>query len=145
MKADVQKIIPSEDIPSIAIFFDQSSSWDSSDVAKGQRAIATVKQKYVDTGLCTLDIWYFANYVGRTPYGIGGGTTAWPYIVQTIADHDYKNVIIMTDDDMNDWNNNGESYTVEGCVWWIWKQGERAPNLPKQVKGMQHNYECEFH
>jgi hypothetical protein len=26
MKADVQKIIPSEDIPSIAIFFDQSSS-----------------------------------------------------------------------------------------------------------------------
>ena len=51
----------------------------------------------------------------------------------------------MTDSDMNDWNNHGESYTVEGCVWWIWKDGRRAPNLPKQLRGMQHNYECEFH
>ena len=144
MKADVQRMIPDEAIPTVAIFFDQSSSWSAADVDKGKKAIATVKQKYVDTGLCKLDIWYFADRVGPTPYGIGGSTTAWPYIVKTIADNDYKNVIIMTDSDMNDWNNHGESYTVEGCVWWIWRYGLRAENLPKQVKGMQHNFECSF-
>ena len=144
MKADVQRMIPDEAIPTVAIFFDQSGSWGADDVDKGKKAIATVKQKYVDTGLCKLDIWYFAEVVKPTPYGIGCSTEAWPDIVKTIANNDYKNVVIMTDSDMNNWNNHGESYTVEGCVWWIWRHGERADKLPKQVKGMQHNFECSF-
>ena len=145
MKADVQKVIPSKDIPSIAVFFDRSTSWNSDDTDIGKQAIATVKAEYVDRGLCTLDLYYFADYVGTTTSGIGGGTRAWPYIVATIKKYDYKNVIIMTDSDMNDWNNNGEGCIVEGCVWWIWKNGDRAPNLPMQVRGRTHNFECEFH
>ena len=147
MKADIQRMIPDEAIPTVAVFFDQSGSWGASDVQKGQRAIATVKQKYVDTGLCVLDIYYFGDHVVTNPNDSrkGGGTTAWPEIVKTIASHDYKNVVIMTDDDMNAWNNHGESYTVEGCVWWLWRQGRRAPILPKQVRGMQHNFECQFY
>ena len=147
MKAEAQRMIPDEVIPSVAVFFDQSSSWSSSDIKKGEQAIATVKQKYVDTGLCKLDLFYFSDIVvtNRNSSALRNGTEAWPDIIRTIAGNDPKNVIIMTDSDMNTWNNHGESYTVEGCVWWIWKDGKRAPNLPKQLRGMQHNYECEFH
>lgn len=103
MKADVQRMIPDEVIPSVAVFFDQSSSWSDSDIKKGEQAIATVKQKYVDTGLCKLDLFYFSDIVvtNRNSSALRNGTTAWPDIIRTIASNDPKNVIIMTDSDMN--------------------------------------------
>ena len=145
VKSEVSKIIPKNDMPSIAVFYDKSGSWDETYWSVADKAIATVKEKYVDKGLCILDIWYFGDRVGSRPYGLGTSTGAWPQIINTIKKYDYKNVIIMSDHDIGDQNNHGESYTVEGCVWWLWKAGDRAHKCVTELKGMKHNFECKFY
>lgn len=145
VKADVQRMIPDEAIPTIAVFFDKSGSC-SSAIPTLNNAIATVKKKYVDTGMCKLDLYYFGDRVAYNDANayVGGSTAAWPHIIETIRKGDYNNVIVMSDDDIGRQNNNGESYTVTGCVWWLWVDGNRAPRCTKELKGMQHNFECEI-
>ena len=120
MKAEVQRMIPDEAIPTIAVFFDKSGSCVSA-IPTLNNAIATVKKKYVDTGMCKLDLYYFGDIVAyNDAYArVGGATRAWPHIIETIRRGDYNNVIVMSDDDIGSQNNNGESYTVTGCVWWL--------------------------
>ena len=65
-------------------------------------------------------------------------------IIDTIKKGDYNNVIVMSDRDIGLQNNHGESYTVTGCVWWLWVDGGRAPKCVKELRGMQHNFECEI-
>lgn len=143
MKAEVQRMIPDEAVPTIAVFFDKSGSC-SSAIPTLNNAIATVKKKYVDTGMCKLDLYYFGDRVAYNDANayVGGSTAAWPYIIDYIKRGDYHNVIVMSDDDIGRQNNNGESYTVTGCVWWLWVDGNRAPKCVKELRGMQHNYEC---
>ena len=145
MKAEVQRMMPDEAIPTIAVFFDKSGSC-SSAIPTLNNAIATVKKKYVDTGMCKLDLYYFGDRVAYNDANayVGGSTMAWPHIIDTIKQGDYNNVIVMSDDDIGNQNNNGESYTVTGCVWWLWVDGIRAPKCVKELRGMQHNFECEI-
>ena len=145
MKAEVQRMMPDEAIPTIAVFFDKSGSC-SSAIPTLNNAIATVKKKYVDTGMCKLDLYYFGDRVAYNDANayVGGSTRAWPHIIDTIKQGDYNNVIVMSDDDIGNQNNNGESYTVTGCVWWLWVDGIRAPKCVKELRGMQHNFECEI-
>ena len=145
MKAEVQRMMPDEAIPTIAVFFDKSGSC-SSAIPTLNNAIATVKKKYVDTGMCKLDLYYFGDRVAYNDANayVGGSTRAWPHIIDTIKQGDYNNVIVMSDDDIGNQNNNGESYTVTGCVWWLWVDGVRAPRCVKELRGMQHNFEGEI-
>lgn len=145
MKAEVQRMMPDEAIPTIAVFFDKSGSC-SSAIPTLNNAIATVKKKYVDTGMCKLDLYYFGDRVAYNDANayVGGSTMAWPHIIETIKQGDYNNVIVMSDDDIGNQNNHGESYTVTGCVWWLWVDGIRAPKCVKELRGMQHNFECEI-
>ena len=145
MKAEVQRMMPDEAIPTIAVFFDKSGSC-SSAIPTLNNAIATVKKKYVDTGMCKLDLYYFGDRVAYNDANayVGGSTRAWPHIIDTIKQGDYNNVIVMSDDDIGNQNNNGESYTVTGCVWWLWVDGIRAPKCVNELRGMQHNFEGEI-
>ena len=145
MKAEVQRMMPDEAIPTIAVFFDKSGSC-SSAIPTLNNAIATVKKKYVDTGMCKLDLYYFGDRVAYNDANayVGGSTRAWPHIIDTIKQGDYNNVIVMSDRDIGDQNNNGESYTVTGCVWWLWVDGIRAPKCVNELRGMQHNFEGEI-
>ena len=145
MKAEVQRMMPDEAIPTIAVFFDKSASCRDA-IPTLNNAIATVKKKYVDTGMCKLDLYYFGDQVAYNDANayVGGSTKAWPHIIETIKKGDYNNVIVMSDRDINFQNNNGESYTVTGCVWWLWVDGSRAPRCVKELRGMQHNFECEI-
>lgn len=145
MKAEVQRMMPDEAIPTIAVFFDKSGSC-SSAIPTLNNAIATVKKKYVDTGMCKLDLYYFGDRVAYNDANayVGGSTMAWPHIIETIKQGDYNNVIVMSDDDIGNQNNHGESYTVTGCVWWLWVNGIRAPKCVKELRGMQHNFEGEI-
>ena len=145
MKAEVQRMIPDEAIPTIAVFFDKSGSC-SSAIPTLNNAIATVKKKYVDTGMCKLDLYYFGDRVAYNDANayVGGSTMAWPYIIDAIKKGDYNNVIVMSDADIGEQNNRGESYTVTGCVWWLWVNGIRAPKCVKELRGMQHNFEGEI-
>lgn len=145
MKTEVQRMIPDESIPTIAVFFDKSGSCKYA-IPTLNNAIATVKKKYVDTGMCKLDLYYFGDRVAYNDANayVGGSTMAWPHIIETIKQGDYNNVIVMSDDDIGNQNNNGESYTVTGCVWWLWVNGIRAEKCVKELRGMQHNFECEI-
>ena len=145
MKAEVQRMMPDEAIPTIAVFFDKSGSCYRA-IPTLNNAIATVKKKYVDTGMCKLDLYYFGDRVAYDDaYAyVGGSTRAWPHIIDTIKQGDYNNVIVMSDDDIENQNNNGESYTVTGCVWWLWVNGIRAEKCTKELRGMQHNFEGEI-
>ena len=145
MKAEVQRMMPDEAIPTIAVFFDKSGSCEDA-IPTLNNAIATVKKKYVDTGMCKLDLYYFGDRVAYNDANayVGGSTEAWPHIIDTIKKGDYNNVIVMSDKDIGLQNNNGESYTVTGCVWWLWVNGVRAPKCVKELRGMQHNFECEI-
>lgn len=145
MKAEVQRMMPDEAIPTIAVFFDKSGSCRYA-IPTLNNAIATVKKKYVDTGMCKLDLYYFGDRVAYNDANayVGGTTKAWPHIIDTIKKGDYNNVIVMSDADIENQNNNGESYTVTGCVWWLWVNGVRAPKCVKELRGMQHNFEGEI-
>ena len=145
MKAEVQRMMPDEAIPTIAVFFDKSGSCKYA-MPTLNNAIATVKKKYVDTGMCKLDLYYFGDRVAYNDANayVGGTTKAWPHIIDTIKKGDYNNVIVMSDADIENQNNNGESYTVTGCVWWLWVNGVRAKKCTKELRGMQHNFECEI-
>ena len=145
MKAEAQRMMPDEAIPTIAVFFDKSGSCVDA-IPTLNNAIATVKKKYVDTGMCKLDLYYFGNWVAYNDANayVGGSTEAWPHIIGAIKKGDYNNVIVMSDADIGNQNNNGESYIVTGCVWWLWVDGRRAPKCVKELRGMQHNFEGEI-
>ena len=127
-----------QDVPSIDVFLDYSGSWDESDLIRGRDVIADLKE-FVDDGKLKLNLFYFTNNIATTPEGArayGTGTGAWESIVNQIINSDTKNVMILTDSDM-DWSASrlNKKVLVDGCVWYLWKQGVRAPELPKYVKG----------
>ena len=147
-KAEVSKIIPEEAIPSIDVYFDRSGSWNSSHTAVGKRAIATVKQKFVDKGLCTMNIFYFDDIVTTDEHDwrLGRGSTdAWPLILQNIVDTGARNVLIMTDHDMDvDAVNLGKTVYIEGTVWWLWKDNKSAQNCVKHLRGRGGSFQYGF-
>ena len=138
VKADLQRLIPEEVLPVIDVYFDCSGSWDDSDIAIGKRAIATVKE-FEDMGQIKLNIFYFANNVHTTlgPARNEGGTRAWNDILQNIKATNATNVVVMTDHDMNWDAEDGPVCKVEGCVWWLWKNGESAPECTTHLVGKQ--------
>lgn len=138
VKADLQRLIPEEVLPVIDVYFDCSGSWDDSDIAIGKRAIATVKE-FEDMGQIKLNIFYFANNVYTTlgPARNEGGTRAWNDILQNIKATNATNVVVMTDHDMNWDAEDGPVCKVEGCVWWLWKNGESAPECTTHLVGKQ--------
>ena len=77
MKTEVQRMIPDEAIPTIAVFFDKSGSCKYA-IPTLNNAIATVKKKYVDTGMCKLDLYYFGDRVAYNDANayVGGSTEA---------------------------------------------------------------------
>lgn len=125
------------DVPSIEVFLDYSSSWSRTDLVKGRDVVADL-QEFVDDGKLKLNIFYFTDDIATTPEGArakGGGTSGWGHIINQIINSGAKNVMIMTDSDMDTWGDHSKKVLVDGCVWYLWKNGVKAPNLPKELKG----------
>jgi hypothetical protein len=125
------------EVPSIEVFLDYSVSWDKDDLIKG-RAVIEDLQEFVDDGKLKLNIFYFTDDIATTPEGArakGSSTSGWGHIVNQILASGTKNVMIMTDSDMNTWGDHSKKVLVDGCVWYLWKNGVKAPNLPNEVKG----------
>lgn len=147
MKADIVKELPDEAKPIIDVFFDQSGSWDKRDIQVGRKAIKSIKT-FEDMGEIVLNLRFFDDIVTDNedhPLLGEGGTNAWSEILQEIKATEAKNVVIMTDSDMN-WNaiSYGKTCRVEGCVWWIWKNGRSAPECTKHLIGENGNYQFSF-
>ena len=143
MKADVTQYEKRQEKPSIDFFFDVSGSWEDSDVELGKRFVSSLKE-FVDRDELELNMYYFSDIVGQDLNTVRkyGGTSAWTKILDTIKSNNAKNVVVMTDGDMDIYAaKSGQKCLVEGVVWYIWKIGgyytTGAKELPKYLKGMQ--------
>lgn len=123
----------SQNKPSINVYFDHSGSWDLEKIKVGMDAIG-ILNNYVRRGEILIRIYYFGNRVSENPNDTGGGTEGTP-ILEHIQQTKPKNVIIMTDSDINDCE-----YTVKvpGAVWFLFKGGV-SENIMSAVKGMRQN------
>ena len=135
-----QKIqeLPNKKIPVIDFYFDQSGSWDDSDIKVGEKAVAALADLEAE-GKIKINIYYFANHVhtDASSARAEGGTRAWNEIVKNIISTQATNVIIMTDSDMERQgiSYGALNYTVPGYVWYLWRDGVNAPRLPRDLKG----------
>lgn len=130
--------LPNKKIPVIDFYFDCSGSWTDRDLAVGRKAVNKLVEME-ENGDIKINIFYFANNVFNDVASARaqGGTRAWNDIVKNIIATQATNVIIMTDSDMDDWWDGPEalSYTVPGYVWYLWRDGDNAPRLPRDLKG----------
>ena len=133
--------LPNKKIPIIDFYFDCSGSWGPDDIQVGKKAVSALADMEAK-GQIKVNIYYFSDKVSQNYADVAnGGTTAWNYIVKNIIATQATNVIIMTDWDMENVGRYkaGASdflkYTVPGYVWYLWKNGENAPRLPRDLKG----------
>lgn len=132
------KTLPNTRVPVIDFYFDCSASWDSYDLEKGNEALGKIAQLEAD-GEIKINVFYFADGVhadSETPRH-EGGTGAWNDIIDNIILTKATNVVIMTDRDMQ-WQCNTpphKGYKVSGFVWFLWKDGANAQNLPQLLQG----------
>lgn len=130
--------LPNKKIPIIDFYFDCSASWGSHDIAVGQRAVSKLADMEAD-GQIKINIYYFSDgvYTDAQSARARGSTSGWNEIVKNVISTQATNVIIMTDSDMENWWNGPHalSYTVPGYVWYLWRDGENAPRLPRDLKG----------
>jgi hypothetical protein len=130
--------LPDKKIPIIDFYFDQSGSWDEQDIAAGKKAVESLVDME-EKGQIKINIYYFSNHVFSDAASARneGGTRAWNDIVKNVITTQATNVIIMTDSDMGDrWEGpTALKYTVPGYVWYLWRNGDNAPRLPRDLKG----------
>ena len=130
--------LPDKKIPVIDFYFDQSGSWEDDDIAVGMKAVSQLADMEAN-GQIKVNVYYFSDDVFSDAASArkSGGTSGWNEIVKNVIATQATNVIIMTDDDMENWWHGPKalSYTVPGYVWYLWRDGENAPRLPRDLKG----------
>jgi hypothetical protein len=93
-----------------------------------------------EDGKIKVNVYYFDDKVfenAEDARNSGGTTYAWNEIVKNVIATDATNVVIMTDSDMeNRWHGPRPlKHTVQGFVWYLWRNGVNAPRLPRDLKG----------
>ena len=131
-----------ENKPSINVYFDQSGSWDDSDIQTGMEAIGVLKN-YEDRGEITVKLYYFSNNIYDDPAEAraDGGTGAGAKLIAHIQTTNPDNVIIMTDDDIGSyWIEiyDAPKIRVKGAVWFLFRK-KPSPALPIWLKGAKQN------
>jgi hypothetical protein len=132
--------LPDKKIPVIDFYFDCSASWTMHDINIGKKAVEALADME-DKGQIKINIYYFSSDVFNDYQSARamGSTDGWNSIVKNVIKTQATNVIIMTDEDMDRWweplDQPPLSYTVPGYVWYLWRDGENAPRLPRDLKG----------
>ena len=125
-------------IPKINVYFDQSGSWDASDIQVGMEAISVLKA-YEERKEIKVDLYYFSNdiYSNAHEARLDGGTRAGALLIEHIIATRPDNVIVMTDDDIGTtWTQiySAPKIKVPGAVWYLFR-GKASPALPQWLKG----------
>ena len=132
--------LPDRKIPVVDFYFDCSASWTMHDINIGKKAVEALADME-DKGQIKINIYYFSSDVFNDYQSARamGSTDGWNSIVKNVIKTQATNVIIMTDEDMDRWwepmDQPPLSYTVPGYVWYLWRDGENAPRLPRDLKG----------
>lgn len=130
--------LPDAKIPVIDFYFDCSGSWRARDIEIGKKAVEALVEME-EKGQIKINVYYFADNVhtNADDARLEVGTRAWNEIVKNVIATKATNVIIMTDSDMeNRWQGpKALTYTVPGYVWYLWRDGDNAPRLPRDLKG----------
>jgi hypothetical protein len=139
-------------IPTINVYFDQSGSWSESEIEIGKRAIRTIHE-FEDRKEIKLQIFYIsAAGVCDTSAEARrhGGAEGWYDTLQHIVSSKVKNVIVLSDSDLDsfEWSNrptgNNGKVVVDGCVWWLWKNADPSKKAPKELVGRRGNFHYYF-
>lgn len=132
------KTLPSTKVPVIDFYFDCSASWGDHDLEKGNEALSKIAQLEKD-GEIKVNVFYFADhvYADKESPRRERGTGAWNHIIENIVLTKATNIVIMTDRDMQHQCDNPphKAYKVQGFVWYLWRDGECATNLPNLLQG----------
>ena len=146
--------VADEDKPSVDVYIDQSGSWSNRDVTIALNAVAELL-KFEEQELLNLNIFYFSQYLttDRAYARAHGGYECWDLIVDQInAKPKTKNVVMITDSDIGiNWGvegchgcRSGDGVAVDGCVWFLWKNGSREPMAPVKLRGKQGTFQYQF-
>lgn len=124
---------------SFLIFFDQSGSWDSSDVEKGMSLLGTLRE-YEKKGKITTKVLFFADHVHETaePARYENGTAAGAEVMETIRKLRPDNVIIMTDHDFDRYRNITSDVMIRGGAWMLFRHGSISRDLVSHLRGKKH-------
>ena len=127
-------------MPSIGVYFDQSGSWGPEDVERGKNAIACLYELQ-KKGKIKFELKYFGNRVSTDPNNVGGGTGAGYDLIMDIKNMKYDNVVVMTDDDFDSWNEitRAPNIKVDGAVWFLWRGGADSKRLQAHLRGKKRN------
>lgn len=131
-------------IPKLFVYFDQSGSWDSSDIEIGKQAIETLKV-YEEKDQLKIELYYFANniHTDASSASYEGGTRAGKKLIEHIKENRPDNVLIMTDSDF-DWymgrNDDSDISTespvvITGGAFLLFRKGSISRGLVDRVKG----------
>lgn len=133
-------------VPSIDVYIDQSLSWSDADLKTGVKAVQVVKD-FETKGEIKMQIFYFSNnvYTNAASARAEGGTSAWFKIMELIQARGTKNVVMITDSDMEGQAaRSGKTTVIDGCVWWIWRNGLRGAHMVQKLRGRRGNTEYAF-
>jgi len=127
----------------VQIYFDQSGSWGSSDIEKGEKALMSIEE-FERRGKVVIEEYYFANHLHTTPKGQDwdeGGTHGFNEVLANIDRSNPDNVIIMSDDDIE-----RQTYwaycpkvEIKGTVIWLWRNGSNSPKAMRYLRGRKDN------
>lgn len=123
-------------IPLIMFYFDQSGSWDESDVEKGM-TIVNQLLGYERQGLLRIKIKYFSDHVYDDPDVARSrpSTSATHEIIDDAIKLQADNVVVMTDSDMDGQGYFDSKYIAPGAVWFIFRKGYECKKIQSHLRG----------
>lgn len=125
-------------IPRLFVYYDQSGSWGPGDIKIGDQAIGTLNT-YVKKKQLVIEVYFFANHIYTNPESARneGGTGAGAEIIKHIAEARPDNVVILTDDDFDYWDEikSAGQVTVPGGVFLLFRRGQVSKRLVDRVHG----------
>jgi predicted house-cleaning noncanonical NTP pyrophosphatase (MazG superfamily) len=141
-----------EGIPTINVYFDQSGSWRDSEISIGEQGVNVLKD-FHNNGEIKLNRFFISAggvFTTATAARAFPSAEGWAACLKHIRESGVKNVVILSDSDLDDyeWNNrptgtNGKT-VVPGCVWWLWKNGNVSRKALKELVGKRGNYQYSF-
>ena len=95
-----------------------------------------LNDRYVRRGLIDLEIRYFADSVGSNPNEVGRGNGATQEILDDVVRQKVTNVILLTDNNIDNASAYTRPITVPGGVFYIFVESQ-SPAIVQAMRGKE--------